>query len=155
MARWDPFEEIRRLERRMNRLFEEFWSTRPRLLLGTGETGIEPFRGRIGIREPYTDVIETEKEVIVTSEIPGVEKKDININVTEDRIEISAESKYETKEEKEGYVRKERSYGKFYRSLGLSSGIDPNKAKATYNNGVLEVKLPKIKTTKKTSVKVE
>lgn len=156
--RWDFYEEFRRLEREMNRLFQEFWG-RPFMggqrLLGTGKTEIEPYKGELDIREPFTDIHETEKEVIVAAEIPGVDKKDIKINVTEDDIEISAETKHETREEKEGYFHRERSYGGFYRCIRLPSTVNPNKAKATYNNGVLEIKLPKVKVSEKTRIKVE
>lgn len=159
--RWlDPYEEIRRMQRRMEKMFEDFWErpgwTRPALPGKRGE--IEPFEGAEiyeHFREPFTDVIETDKEVIVTAEIPGVEKSDIKISAAEDRVEISAETKREVKEEKKGYVRRERSYEKFYRALTLPAAVDASKAKASYKNGVLEVTLPKTEATKKTSVKVE
>lgn len=153
MRRWDPYDEIRELERRMSRLFREFWGRGPRLL-GTGETAIEPYKGEVGIREPFTDIQESDKEIIVTAEIPGVDKRDIRINATEDRLEISAETKYEAKEEKEGYVRKERSYGRFYRALTLPATVKSQEAKASYKNGVLEVILPKVEAVKKTRVKI-
>ena len=160
MRGWDPYEEVRRMQRRMEKMFEDFWArpgwTRPRLPGKKGE--IEPFEGAEiyePFREPFTDVVETDKEVIVTAEIPGVEKSDIKINATEDRIEISAETKREAKEEKKGYMRRERSYEKFYRALTLPATVDAGKAKASYKNGVLEVALPKTEVTKKTTVKVE
>lgn len=136
---WDPFEEMRRLEERMHRLFREFWGDSGRLL-GRGEHALAPYER---YREPYADVQETDKEVIVTAEIPGVEKGDINLKVTDDGIEISAEKS------------SERSYSRFYKALSLPAKVLAEKAKATYKNGVLEVKLPKAKPEKKIRIKVE
>jgi HSP20 family protein len=98
---------------------------------------------------------ETDKEVIVTAEIPGVKKGDIDINLRDNGIEISAEAKHEAKEEKEGVLHSGRFYSKFYKFLSLPSKVHADKAKATYKNGVLEVKLPKTETEKKTTIKVE
>ncbi len=140
---WDPYEEMRELERRMNRLFRELWGRGPsRRLLGKGERGIAPLEAR----EPYTDIMETNDSVIVTAELPGVKKEDISINATEDGIEISAEIKREEKLEEKGFYRRERSYDRYYRSYSLPAPVKPNEAQATYKNGVLEVVLPKADT---------
>jgi len=149
----DPWDEIRKLEERMNQIFRDFWTDTSRLLPGSVETGISPYRGEV--RTPFVDVQETDKEIIIGAEIPGVDKRDITINATEDSIEISAEVSTEAKEEKEGFLRRERRYGKFYRSLPLPSEVDPTKAKATYKNGILEIRLPKVGTSKKKTIKVE
>lgn len=151
----DPFEEIRRLERKMNRLFEELWMERPLRAALPGARELAPMEERFGVREPFADVVETDKEVKVAVEIPGVDKKDIKIKTTENSIEISAETKREEKEEKKGYIRRERSYGKFYRAMTLPVKVDATKAKASYKNGVLEVTLPKTEEEKKTEIKVE
>lgn len=151
----DPFEEIRRLERRMNRLFEELWAERPFRAALPGARELAPIEERLGIREPFADVIETDREIKVVAEIPGVDKKDIKIKTTESSIEISAETKREEKEEKKGYIRRERSYGKFYRAMSLPAAVDASKAKASYKNGVLEVVMPKSEAEKKTEIKVE
>ncbi len=143
----DTFEELRNLERRMNQLFEEIWGERLKL---PPAGGIE-----LGIREPYADIIETDKDVKVTIEMPGVEKGDININATENSLEVSAEVKREEKEEKEGYVRRERRYNKFYRVFTLPADVDPAKARASFKNGILEVVLPKKKVEKRTSIKID
>lgn len=150
---WDLYDEIRRMEERMERLFSDFWGGRPVGLLTEGRGGLVPYSERY--REPYADVQETDKEVIVTAEIPGVNKGDINIKVTDNGIEISAEAKHEAKEEKEGVIRSGRFYSKFYKFLSLPSKVHGDKAKATYKNGVLEIKLPKAETEKKTTIKVE
>lgn len=152
---WDIYEEMREMEKRMNRLFREFWKGEPRLALPSGETILAPFRKEQGAVKPFSDIEETDKEIIVTAEIPGVEKGDININTTENSLEISAETKKEEKEEKKGYLRMERSYGKYYRSYALPSKVDPAKTKAKYKNGVLEVRLPKTEEKKGAKIAVE
>lgn len=106
-------------------------------------------------REPFIDVIETDKEVIATAEMPGLEKQDIKINLTEDRLEISAETKREEKREEKGYVYRERRAGSYYRAISLPSSVDPNNAKASYKNGVLEIKMPKTEIKKKTPIRIE
>ncbi len=146
---WDPYEEIRRFEERMNKLFEDFWRKGGRPLLAPGRTALEPYR------EPYTDLVEGDKEVIATIELPGFEKSDIKVNITENRLEVSAERKAEKKEEKEGYIYQERYGGRFYRSIPLPCRVDASKTKASYNNGILEVKMPKLEETGKTTIKVE
>jgi HSP20 family protein len=147
---WDDF---RRFEEMMNRMFEEFGGRpRTRRLLPGGEQGaIVPAEHR----EPFIDVIETDKEVIATAEMPGLEKQDIKLNVSEDRLEISAETKHEEKKEEKGYVYRERRSGSYYRAISLPSTVDPDKSKASYKNGVLEIKMPKTEVKKKTPLKIE
>lgn len=152
---WDPFEEMREIERRMNRLFRELWGRGARRrLLGAGERRLAPLEGEV--REPFTDIIETKDSVVVTAELPGVAKEDIKINATEEDIEISAETKAEEEVEKKGYYRRERSLGRYYRSYSLPARVKPEKAKATYKNGVLEIVLPKAEEKEKgRSIKID
>ena len=125
------WEEFRRLEERMNQLFRE-------LMGGEGERRLfTPFEG---VRTPFCDVQETDSEVIITAELPGVSKEDIQINATENEVEIKAE-----KEDR-----------KYHRVIPLDTEVDPKSARAKYNNGVLEVKLKmKSKPSRGVSVKVE
>lgn len=147
---WDPFEEMREIERRMNSAMRRFWggSARPALPAAKGDV-------QLYSKEPYTDIMETDKEVILTAEMPGVKKEDIKINVTDSQIEISAETKREEKEEKEGYVWRERSYGSYYRSYTLPSAVDTENVKASYKNGVLDVRMPKSEAKKGKSIKID
>lgn len=158
----DMFDEFRRLEETMNRVFEEFWGVPPgrRLpmmpLLPSGERALEKYLGpSTEARRPFIDLVETEKEVLATAEMPGLEKEDIKINLTEDRLEISAEIKHEEEKKEKGYVYKERRAGSYYRAITLPSTVDPDSAKASYNNGVLEIKMAKTDIKKKTPIKVE
>ncbi len=138
----DPFEELRNLERRITKLFDEFWGERLPAV-------------EVGVREPYADIIESDRDIKVVVEMPGVSKEDIKINATENSLEVSAEVKREEKEEKEGYIRRERRFSRFYRAFNLPTEVDPAKAKATFKNGILEVVLPKKKVEKRTEIKVE
>ena len=154
----DIFDEFRRLEETMNRMFEEIWGIPVnRSLLLPGERTLLPaIPGPIErYRKPYIDIVETDKEVVATAEMPGLEKEDIKINITEDRLEISTETKQDEEKKEKGYIYKERRSGSYYRSISLPSAIDPDNAKATYNNGVLEIKMPKTDVKKKTPLKVE
>ncbi len=145
---WD----FRRFEEMMNRMFEDWGMPGMRPLLTSGERGeMVPAESR----KPFIDLVETDKEVIATAEMPGLEKQDIKINLTEDRLEISAETKHEEKKEEKGYVYKERRSGSYYRAISLPSPVDPDNSKASYNNGVLEIKMPKTEIKKKKPLKIE
>jgi HSP20 family protein len=99
--------------------------------------------------------MESDKEIITTAEMPGLEKQDIKINVTEDMLEISAETKQEEKKEEKGYIYRERRSGSYYRAISLPSTVDSDNSKATYENGVLEIKMPKTEVKKKTPLMIE
>ena len=130
----DVFEDLRpRRGRRLNPLMEEEYED---------------------YREPMHDVIETDNEVIVTVEIPGVKKEDIDINVSSRSIEIKAEHKEEEKKEGEEYTYM-KEYKGFYKVIPLPVEVNTEKVKATYNNGVLEVRLEKKHKEEKKKVKVE
>ena len=92
---------------------------------------------------PEIDVKETDKEVRVTAELPGIEEKDIDVTLTEGVLTIKGEKREEHDEEKGDFFRSERRYGMFERSLALPNGIDANGAKASFKKGVLKVTLPK------------
>jgi len=92
---------------------------------------------------PHVDIYEDEKEVIVKAELPGMKKADIDINISDDMITISGEKKAEEKVEKKNYFRMERSYGSFTRKLHLPAATISDKAKATFTEGVLEIRIPK------------
>jgi HSP20 family protein len=103
---------------------------------------------------PKVDVIDRESEVVVKAEIPGVDKKDIDISVGEDSLTIKGETKHEEKEEKGDYYRSEMTRGSFSRTVALPSTVDTAGAKANMDNGVLEIVLPKIEKAKRRSIPV-
>src|ERR1700704_6318795 len=94
---------------------------------------------------PKTDVIETDKEIEITTEMPGLERKDIEISLEDNVLTIRGEKKVpaETDDKNKNYHLTERSYGVFYRAFQLPVGIDPASVEATMSNGVLKIKIPK------------
>jgi HSP20 family protein len=151
---WNIYEEMREMERKMNRLFRDVWGDR-RLALPPGETALAPFGEELRAMRPFTDVEETEKEILVNADMPGLDKKDIKIKATEDTLEILAETKIEKKEKEKGRLLTERSYGSYYRSYMLPSKVKPDKITSTYKDGVLSIKMPKSELKKKVEIKVE
>lgn len=142
----DPFDEIRSFEKKIRRMFDEFWMEHP---LGKGKPAslggeLEPYR------EPFMDVVEGDKEVAITMELPGVNKEDIRITTSDDNVEISAERRNEAEREDVGYLLRERSYSRFYRKIPLTVPVDSSRAKASYKNGILEIVLPKTSESKRT-----
>ncbi len=116
--------------------------------------GITPRLGRIRddlremteARTPNVDIVDTGKEYRLTAELPGVSKDDVEVNLTDDGIELSTETKKETEEksgEKDRFIRRERSYSRFYRSFAFPDEVVPEKADAKMENGVLEIVIPK------------
>ncbi len=135
----------------MDRLFDEFRSEWESTFLPPRHLAADL------VRQPLVDLSDNGKEYVVKAEVPGIDKDDLDIQVTENSIEISAETKREEKEEKTGYVRRERRYSSFYRSIPLPDAIVTDKAEADLKEGILTVKLPKAepaeKKTKKLPVK--
>jgi len=103
---------------------------------------------------PRVDIFEEGDNFVVKAEIPGMKKEDIEVNLTDDMVTISGEKKQEEKVEKKDYYRLERSYGSFTRSFRLPKEVRTDKAKATFKDGVLEVKVPKTEEAKKKEKKI-
>ena len=148
----DVRDDFGRFEEMMNRMFENFWGRPRRQLLSSGERG-EMLPAEY--RQPSIDVVETDREVIARAEMPGLDKENIKINLTEDRLEISAETKKEEEKKEKGYVYREMRSGSYYRAITLPSPVDPNNAQASYKNGILEIKMPKTEVKEKKEIKVE
>ena len=136
---------------RMEDMMEDFfrrpfarplWSGMPRMM-----EDVEPI--------PSVDIYEEGDTIVLKSELPGITKSDLDINLTDDTITISGEKKKEEKVEKKNYYRLERSFGSFKRSFALPSGVQSDKAKASFKNGVLEVKIPKSEEAKKKERKIK
>jgi HSP20 family protein len=104
---------------------------------------------------PAIDVYEDKDEVKVKAEVPGMEEKDIDLSLEGNILTLRGEKKFENEVKEEDYYRVERSFGKFQRSLELPSDVDANAVKATYKNGVLEIRLPKKEEIKPKQVKIE
>ncbi len=104
---------------------------------------------------PALDVSETEKELIVKAEVPGMDKKDININLSDGLLTIKGEKKQEKEEKNENYHSVERRYGKFSRTMRLPRDIEVDKVDATYKDGVLKITLPKSESAKSKKIEIK
>ena len=107
------------------------------------------------VHVPFVDVLEKGNDIIVTADLPGVDKKDIKIDVRDNMLEISADRKTEKEQKEEEFYRHERSFNRFYRAVRLPASVDESKAKATFNNGVLEITLPVSENSKESTIRVE
>ncbi len=134
----NPFEQ---LHHQINRLFDNFFD-------GTGEFGRMPSWGAMDqpwLRTaPDFEVSETDDEVRVKAELPGMDEKDIEVTLDENVLTIRGEKKHEREENKRSYYLSEVSYGAFHRSVPLPADIDRDKAKARFQKGVLTLTLPKL-----------
>ena len=110
-----------------------------------------PFEGKI----PKVDIIDRDKELVVKAELPGIDKKDLDISVTKNTVTIQGSTSHEEKKEKGDYYRCEISRGSYSRSLSLPADIDEGKVKAKFKDGVLELTLPKLEKAKRRTIKVE
>lgn len=128
----DPFLS---LHREMNRLFDDVFRGSVVPSAGASEGG--------GMLMPHMDVSETDNEVHIRAELPGVTDQDVEVTLNDDVLTIRGEKKFERKDEKENYHFVERSYGTFQRSVRLPFGVEPDQVKANFEHGVLTVTLPK------------
>jgi len=129
----DPFAALRR---QMNELFDD--------IFGGSELGwFGGMRRAVGLFEPRIDVTEDEKEIRISTELPGMDDKDIEVTLSKDYLAIKGEKKQEHEEEGKDYYRRERSYGSFHRVIALPAEVDDQKAEAEFKKGVLKIKLPK------------
>lgn len=143
-----PFEA---LHRQMNELFESFFEEFewPRLpsLWRSGEG--------LSTLSPSFDVVETDDEIRVTAELPGMDEKDIEVTLEDNVLTVKGEKKEEREEKRGEYYLAERRYGHFHRSIPLPAGIAEDKVKANFKKGVLTVVLPKTEEAKRQGKKIE
>lgn len=107
-----------------------------------------------GELSPSVDIYEEEGEMVVKADLPGIAKDDLNVAITENALTITGEKRKEEKVDKKNYHRLERSCGSFSRSFRLPDNVDPDKAKASFKDGVLEVRLPKTRATKQKKITI-
>jgi HSP20 family protein len=123
-------------QQEMNRLFDEFSR-------GWGLAPFREFAEQWDVFSPRVDVVEGDKEVTVSAELPGMDEKEIDVSLSRGVLTISGEKREEKEDKGKNYYRMERSYGSFQRSIPLPGEVDEEKAKATFNKGVLTITLPK------------
>jgi HSP20 family protein len=133
IVRWEPFREFTTLQNEMNRLFNTvFDAPAP----GNGGSTMRRWM-------PAMDLVETEDHFVLRADLPGMKEEDVKIEFEDGTLTVSGERKAEHESKNEGYYRVERAFGSFARSLTLPQGIDPEAVTASFNNGVLEVRIPK------------
>ena len=138
LARWEPFREMDDIRTGFDRLLER----------------ISPSLYGEGMWMPAVDIKDTGENLVVKAEVPGFDKKDINISLTGDTITISGKMQEEKEEKKAQYLYRERVSGSFTRSFTLPVPVDREKVKATCKDGVLEIILPKAEEAKTKEIKV-
>ncbi len=132
VIRWDPFREMGTLQGRMNRLFEES---------GRAVRGEEP--APTTVWSPAVDIHETENEIMVKAEVPGIEKNEIELTLENNVLSLRGDRRFEKDTREENYHRIERSYGSFSRSFQIPAVVDEAKIAADHKDGVLTITLPK------------
>jgi HSP20 family protein len=136
LVRWDASRELDTLQGEMNRLFSTFFDTPTSR--GAGGNGAGPRRWF-----PAMDLVETKDDFVLRADLPGIGEDDVSLEVENNVLTISGERNAEHEERHEGYYRVERATGSFARSLSLPEGVDPESVTATFDNGVLTVRIPK------------
>lgn len=143
-----PFEEMDRL---MESFFPRQWLRPFRWEMPTWSELGAPLE----MRSPRVDIIDRDNEIVVKAEIPGVKKEDLDVSMTESTVTIQGSSSHEEKQEKGNYYRCEISRGAFSRTVALPADVDTDKAKAVFNDGILELTIPKVEKSKRKSITVE
>jgi HSP20 family protein len=146
------------LQSEMDRLFDRFSRGFPSLSMGRDLFDWDPFRasgGALGITAPHVDVSETDKSYEISAELPGLDEKNVNIELKDDVLTLTGEKKEESEKEEKDYHVSERRFGSFRRSFRLPSGADQEKISADFKNGVLKIAMPKSATAQKKGRKID
>jgi HSP20 family protein len=136
LTRWDPFHELGELRSRFDRMFDELANGRERAW--TLAIDVEPDNGNL----------------VVRADVPGIKPEEVKIEVEDDILTVSGEHEERKEEKDKHYVRRERRYGSFSRSMALPPGVDAGKIKAKTHDGVVEVTIPLPQEAKKETVKI-
>ncbi|TMJ05704.1 MAG: Hsp20/alpha crystallin family protein [Bacillati bacterium ANGP1] len=143
IIRWEPFEEVGTLRRSLDRMLDEV------LTRGPGRDPAAPEW------EPAVEMYETDQDVVVRAEMPNIDPKKVDVTVTDGALTLRGETRHEEEQKGRNYYRRELRAGAFTRTLPLPTEVKSAEAKATYKDGVLEVKIPKSERVRPTSVKVQ
>jgi HSP20 family protein len=138
LVRWDSSRELSSLQAEMNRLFHTFFDT-PTSGSGSGSGG----NGGLRRWHPAMDLVETDEHFVLRADLPGVDENDVKVELEDSVLTISGERRHEQEVKKGGYYRIERASGNFARQLTLPDGVDADAVEASFDKGVLEVRIPK------------
>jgi len=143
VERWEPFRNLGDIQGEVNRLFDSFFG--------------RPASMAVGERmwAPLSDMYETKDDLYVTFELPGLQDKDVNVSITGDMLTVKGERRLERDLKDESHYRLERVYGKFERTMPLPIPVQADKVKASYRDGVLEIRLPKVEAVKPKEIKID
>ncbi len=146
LMRWQPLQEFTSVQRQMNRLLHAF----------SGETSLMPFEESLTGWDfgPPVDIYEDDQKLTFKVEVPGVDEKDIKVEIENQILTVHGERKLEKDIKEENFRRMERHYGAFSRSFTLPSTVDPQKIEANYAHGVLAIQMPKRAEAKPKQIKV-
>ena len=148
---WRPFMDLTRWERDMDRIMEDFFGRRMRPWWPERWSRREVME----LEAPVVDLFEDKNDIVVKAELPGMEKENVEVKLTDHMLTIKGEKKKEEEVKEENYYRSERSYGSFIRTLELPADVHADKVKASFKNGILEVRLPKTEEAKSKEIKVK
>ncbi len=143
-----PFEEM---DRMFENLMARNWFRPFRWDMPSFEGFRMPFEGKV----PRVDVIDRDKEIVIRAELPGVDKKDLDVSMTDNSVTIKGSTSHEKEDKGDDYYRSEISKGSFCRTVAIPDNVDVSKAKASFKDGVLELTTPKIKGSKRRSIKLD
>ncbi|MGA2286618.1 MAG: Hsp20/alpha crystallin family protein [Dehalococcoidia bacterium] len=130
IVRWDPYREVARMTRMMDRMFGEM----PQLWRGEFDGGEGTFA---------LDLYETDNEIVIRGTLPGVKPEDVDITISGDLLTIKGETKRDEEKRRRNYYRQESWYGSFVRAITLPTQVDADKAEATFEDGILKLTIPK------------
>ena len=143
LVRWTPMGNLLSFQHDMNRMFDQFFHG------GNGE------EAKVSTWRPSVDIYETDDALVIKAELPGVSKDDVSIDVHQNRLTLRGQRKHETDVKDEHYHRVERSYGSFQRSFTLPATVDAEKAEASFKDGVLELRLPRLESAKPRQIAIQ
>ncbi len=148
LSRWQPFRELTTIRKQMDRLFEDMLDSQDKDWLGLHSVG--------GMWTPAVELEETEVALILKAEIPGIDAKDLTVEVDQDRVTISGEYKKEDKvtDKEQNFFRSEFYYGEFERNVSLPMPVKTDAIKSSFKDGVLTLTMPKVTVEPKKSVKI-
>jgi HSP20 family protein len=141
----NPLSELENLQREMNKLFD----------FSTAGSGFPDTSLLGGQWAPAVDLYDSKDDVVVKADLPGVSKDDIVVSIQDNMLNIKGEKKRSSEVKEGGYLRSERFSGSFYRSISLPASVDRDNVRARYNNGVLELTLPKKEEAKPKQIKID
>lgn len=145
LVRWDPFRNVSALQDRINRLFEDAF---PRGRDLEDDISLCAWR-------PAVDIYETENGLVLKAELPGVKKEEVSVEIKDNVLTLKGERAEDKEVREENYYRRERCFGSFQRSFNLEQSVQPEKVKAKFKDGILEVEIPRPEAEKPKKVTVD